>query len=340
LGTHTLPAEPATVAEVVPATDQPSPRVSVVVPVLDEAESLPALTFRLIEVARQYRIDLEQIILVDDGSRDHSWSVMRRLAVEYEPVVSIRLRRNFGKSTALNVGIVAASGSIIVTMDADLQDDPSELPHFIAAMASGYDVVSGWKKIRNDPPTKTLPSRLFNRVTAAVSGVALHDFNCGYKAYRREVFDMVELYGELHRFVPVLAHSMGFRIGELVVRHHPRRAGQSKFGGRRFLHGFLDLLTVLTITRYARRPGHLFGGLGTMALLAGLTILFYLTGLKLFAGEDIGGRPLLLLGALSVVVGMQTLLFGILAELINSRTRGVEPSALVRERVSGPGVAG
>lgn len=336
MSTHTLPAAPATVVEIAPGRDLPPPRVSVVVPVLDEAESLPTLVKRLIEVAREFRIDLEQIILVDDGSRDHSWSVMRRLAVEYEPVTAIRLRRNFGKSTALNVGIVAASGSIIVTMDADLQDDPAELPHFLAAMASGYDVVSGWKKIRNDPPSKTLPSRLFNRVTASVSGIALHDFNCGYKAYRREVFDMVELYGELHRFVPVLAHSMGFRIGELVVRHHRRRAGRSKFGARRFLHGFIDLLTVLTITRYARRPGHLFGGLGTIALIAGLSILFYLTGLKLFTGADIGHRPLLLLGALSVVVGMQTLLFGVLAELINSRTRGVDPSALVRETVSGP----
>ncbi|HEX6141885.1 MAG TPA: glycosyltransferase family 2 protein [Geminicoccaceae bacterium] len=313
----------------------PARDVSVVIPVLDEADTLPGLVQRLLDVAEEYHLDLQQIILVDDGSRDHSWTVMRRLAAEQPRVTAIRLRRNFGKSTALNVGIEAASASIIVTMDADLQDDPAELPHFIAALSSGYDVVSGWKKIRLDPPTKTLPSRLFNRVTAWVSGIALHDFNCGFKAYRREVFDMVELYGELHRFVPVLAHSMGFRIGELVVRHHPRRAGKSKFGARRFLHGFIDLLTVLTITRYARRPGHLFGGLGTLALIAGLSILAYLTGLKIFTGADIGTRPLLLLGGLAVVVGLQTLLFGILAELINSRTRGVDPRALIRETVSG-----
>lgn len=335
---RTLPAAPAPAAEPGAREEGAGVRVSVVVPVLDEASSLPTLTERILEVAEQFRIDLEQIILVDDGSRDESWSVMRGLAEKHPQVMAIRLRRNFGKSTALNVGIVAASGSIIVTMDADLQDDPAELPHFLAAMASGYDVVSGWKKIRNDPPSKTLPSRFFNRVTAWVSGIALHDFNCGYKAYRREIFDMVELYGELHRFVPVLAHSLGFRIGELVVRHHPRRAGQSKFGARRFLHGFIDLMTVLTITRYARRPGHLFGGLGTIALMAGLSILLYLTGLKLFFGADIGGRPLMLLGALSVVVGLQTLLFGILAELINSRTRSVDPSALIRETVAGAGL--
>ncbi|MDX1540172.1 MAG: glycosyltransferase family 2 protein [Geminicoccaceae bacterium] len=309
--------------------------LSIVIPVLDEAEAVPVLVARLLEVARQHALDLRQIILVDDGSRDQSWAVMRRLAAEQPAITAIRLRRNFGKSTALNVGIEAAEGSIIVTMDADLQDDPEELPRFIAALGRGYDVVSGWKKVRRDPPSKTLPSRLFNRVTAWVSGIALHDFNCGYKAYRREVFDMVELYGELHRFVPVLAHSMGFRIGELVVRHHPRRWGRSKFGARRFFHGFIDLLTVLTITRYARRPGHLFGGVGGLALIGGLSILAYLTGLKIFTGADIGTRPLLLLGGLAVVVGLQTLLFGILAELINSRTRGVEPRVLIRETVKG-----
>jgi glycosyltransferase involved in cell wall biosynthesis len=338
LATHILPQVQATAAEPRPEAPPVSAGgrdVSIVVPVLDEAESLPALTAQLLEVAEAYGLELRQIILVDDGSRDRTWAVMRRLAKEHDPVVAIRLRRNFGKSTALNVGIEAATGSIIVTMDADLQDDPTELPHFVAAIESGYDVVSGWKKVRLDPPTKTLPSMVFNRITAWVSGIALHDFNCGFKAYRREVFDMVELYGELHRFVPVLAHSMGFRIGELVVRHHPRRFGRSKFGIRRFLHGFIDLLTVLTITRYARRPGHLFGGLGTAALVAGLLILSYLTGLKLLTGVDIGHRPLLLLGALAVVVGLQTLLFGILAELINSRTRGVEPRVLIRETTNG-----
>ncbi|HET6522487.1 MAG TPA: glycosyltransferase family 2 protein [Geminicoccaceae bacterium] len=310
--------------------------VSVVVPAFDEAESLPVLAGRVLAAAAEHRLDLRQLIFVDDGSRDESWAVMRRLAAEHAPVVrAIRLRRNFGKATALNVGIGAATGDVIVTMDADLQDDPAELPRFLAKIGDGYDLVSGWKQVRHDPVSKTLPSRLFNLVTAKLTGVPLRDFNCGYKAYRREVFDNVELYGELHRYVPVLADSLGFRIAELPVQHHPRRFGQSKYGWRRFLRGFVDLLTVLSITRYARRPGHLFGGAGSVLLLFGLAILTYLSGLKLFTGAEIGGRPLLLLGILSVIVGLQILFFGILAELINSRTRGPEPAALVRETATG-----
>ena len=303
--------------------------ISVVVPAFDEAESLPVLAGRVLGAAAAHGLDLRQLILVDDGSRDESWAVMRRLAAEHAPVVTaIRLRRNFGKATALNVGIAAAAGDVIVTMDADLQDDPDELPRFIEKIDEGNDLVSGWKRVRHDPPSKTLPSRLFNLVTAKLTGVPLRDFNSGYKAYRREVFEHVELYGELHRYVPVLADSLGFRIAELPVRHHPRRFGRSKYGWRRFLRGFIDLLTVLTITRYARRPGHLFGGFGGALLAVGLAILTYLSGLKLLTGAEIGGRPLLLLGVL-------LLFFGVRAELINSRTRGPDPGALVRERVAG-----
>lgn len=339
MATRTLPRAEVTVAEAARHVPERAPRddgLSIVIPVLDEAATLPRLVSQVLEVARTHALDLRQIILVDDGSGDQTWTAMCRLAADCPEVTAIRLRRNFGKSTALNVGIEAASGAIIVTMDADLQDDPEELPRFVEALAQGYDVVSGWKRVRMDPLSKTVPSWVFNRITAWLSGIALHDFNSGFKAYRREVFGMVELYGELHRFVPVLAHSMGFRIGELAVRHHPRRSGKSKFGAWRFLHGFIDLLTVLTITRYARRPGHLFGGVGSLALIGGLSILAYLTGLKIFTGADIGTRPLLLLGALGVVVGLQTLLFGILAELINSRTRGIEPRALIRETINGP----
>jgi len=309
--------------------------ISVVIPVHDEAEALPVLVERVLAVATGHALDLRQVILVDDGSRDGSWAIMRRLAAEHAPVSAIRLRRNFGKATALNVGINAASGGIIVTMDADLQDDPAELPRFVEAIKGGFDLVSGWKKVRHDPPSKTVPSRLFNIATAWLTGIPLHDFNSGFKAYRREIFDTVELYGELHRFVPVLASSLGFRIGELVVRHHPRRFGRSKFGVRRLLHGFVDLLTVLAITRYARRPGHLFGGAGSLLLVLGLGVLSYLTGLKLFTGADIGQRPLLLFGVMAVILGLQVLFFGILAELINSRTPGAEPRALIRETTSG-----
>jgi glycosyltransferase involved in cell wall biosynthesis len=311
----------------------PAQGISIVVPVLDEEESLPLLVERLLAAGNG--LDLRQIVLVDDGSRDRSWEVMRRLAREHPVVTAIRLRRNFGKSMALNIGIGAATGAIIVTMDADLQDDPDELPQFIALIEEGCDVVSGWKKLRHDPPSKTIPSRLFNLATAWLTGIPLHDFNCGFKAYRREVFDHVELYGELHRYVPVLANSLGFRVGEVVVRHHPRRFGRTKFGLRRFLHGFVDLLAVLALTRFARRPGHLFGGIGTLLSLAGVAILGWLTGVKLVTGADIGGRPLFLLGIMAVIVGLQLLFFGLLAELINSRTPGAAPEALIRETVRG-----
>ncbi len=310
--------------------------LSVVIPVFNEEESLPVLVQRILGVVAENHLGLEQIILVDDGSTDGSWEIMRRLASEHAEITAVRLRRNFGKATALNIGINAATASIIITMDADLQDDPSELPRFIEAIEDGHDLVSGWKKMRYDPLSKTLPSRLFNWATAVLSGIPLHDFNSGFKAYRRQIFDSVELYGELHRFVPVLANSLGFRIGELVVRHHPRRFGKSKFGVRRFLHGFVDLLTVLAITRYARRPGHLFGGAGTVLLVAGLAVITYLSAIWI-GGAHIGGRPLLLFGVLAVILGLQVLFFGILAELINSRTPGAQPKTLVRETASGKG---
>jgi glycosyltransferase involved in cell wall biosynthesis len=255
---------------------------------------------------------------------------MSQLAADNATVQAIRLRRNFGKATALMVGIGACAGDVVITMDADLQDDPDEIPRFLEMLDAGHDLVSGWKKERLDPLSKTLPSRLFNRVTARISGVRLHDFNCGFKAYRREIFDSVDLYGELHRYVPVLAHALGYRIGELPVRHHARRFGKSKYGVARYLRGFLDLLTVVMLTRFAYRPGHLFGGLGSLFLIGGGAVLAYLTGLKLFTGASIGGRPLLLFGVLVVIVGMQLVLFGLLAELIISRTqRPVETRKLV-----------
>ena len=308
--------------------------ISIVIPVCDEERSLPTLVERILAVARDHALDLRQVILVDDGSRDRSWPVIQELAAAHPPVTGVRLRRNFGKATALNVGIGLATGRIIVTMDADLQDDPSDLPRFVEALAAGCDLVSGWKKVRHDPLSKTLPSRLFNLATARLSGVPLHDFNSGFKAYRREVFDSVELYGQLHRFVPVLAGSLGFRIGELVVQHHPRRFGRSKFGPGRFLHGFIDLLTVLALTRYARSPGHLFGGAGTILLLLGLGLLAYLTGHKLVTGADIGTRPMLLFGVLAMILGLQVLFFGILAELINSRAPAAELKSLIREQTA------
>ena len=313
-------------------------RVSIVVPVYEERESLPILTDRIFDVAAQHDFGLHELIFVDDGSLDGSWSVMKKLSASRRQVTAIKLRRNFGKATALNVGIEAASGDIIVTMDADLQDDPAELPRMIETMLNGYDLVSGWRERRNDPMSKTWPSWLYNKVTSWLSGIQLHDFNCGYKAYRREVFDSVDLYGEMHRYVPVLAHSLGFKVGEIPVEHHARRYGQSKYGFKRYMRGFLDLLTVLTITRYARTPGHLFGAIGIALLGVGGIALTYLTGLKLFTGAQIGGRPMMFFGGLSVVVGVQIMLFGLLSEMINSHTAGLDAEVLIKERVSGSDV--
>jgi dolichol-phosphate mannosyltransferase len=308
-----------------------APAWSVVIPVKDEAPSLPELVRRLLAVATTVPAAGFEIVLVDDGSSDGSWAVMRELAVDAR-VRGLRLRRNFGKAAALQAGIAAARGEVIVTMDADLQDEPEELPRFLQALEGPVDVVSGWKRVRHDPWHKTVPSRLFNAVTARVSGVPLHDFNCGFKAYRREVFRDINLYGELHRFVPVLAHDRGFRIAEIEVRHHPRRHGRSKYGLARLFRGAVDLLTVLTIGRYAQRPGHLFGGVGLILGSIGFLLLLYLTLLKLFTGADIGTRPLLQLGILLSIVGIQTVLFGMLAELIIARSAPPDPATLVAER--------
>jgi glycosyltransferase involved in cell wall biosynthesis len=292
----------------------------VVVPVKDEESSIPILVEKIVDASRDAGLKLADVVVVDDGSSDGTWPAVEAMAKRYGELRGLRLRRNFGKSTALMVGVDIASGDVIVTMDGDLQDDPGELPRFVAAIEDGADLVSGWKKERRDPLSKTLPSRLFNWVTAWVSGIELHDFNCGYKAYRREVFQTVQLYGELHRYVPVLADALGYRVAEIAVTHHPRRFGRTKYGVARFLRGFLDLLTVMMITRFAYRPSHLFGGIGTLLLVLGGAALSYLTALKLLTGAQIGDRPLLLLGALLAIIGVQLLLFGMLAELIISRS--------------------
>jgi len=307
--------------------------LSIVIPAKDEEESLPLVVARIMAAAATSGQTLRDIVLVDDGSRDNTWRVMAELAADNEVIQAIRLRRNFGKATALMVGVGACRGDVIITMDADLQDDPDEIARFVETLDCGYDLVSGWKKERHDPLNKTVPSRLFNKVTAAISGVDLNDFNCGFKAYRREIFDAIQLYGELHRYVPVLANALGYRIAEIPVRHHPRRFGTSKYGVARYLRGFLDLLTVILITRFAYRPGHLFGGIGSVLAASGSLALGYLIALKLLTGASIGNRPLLLLGVLAVIVGMQLILFGMLAELIIHRTqRPVEMRHLVAEQ--------
>ncbi|MBI2461630.1 MAG: glycosyltransferase family 2 protein [Candidatus Rokubacteria bacterium] len=291
--------------------------VSVVVPVLDEVESLEILhrelTAALEQIGRPY-----ELIFVDDGSRDGSFEALEKLHRSDERVRAVQFRRNFGKAAALAVGFREARGRLIVTLDADLQDDPAELPRLLARLEEGYDLVSGWKLRRQDPPSKTLPSRLFNRVTARLTGLPLHDLNSGFKVYRREVVEELRLYGELHRFIPALAAWRGFRVGEVPVHHRPRRFGRSKYGSARFWRGCLDLLTVLFLTRYTRRPLHLFGGLGLLSLAGGLGVNLYLTGLWLAGARPIGTRPLLAFGVLSMLVGIQFFSLGLLSELVLS----------------------
>ena len=312
--------------------------VSVVVPVYNEYESLRSLRNALRQVSKDApQIGPLHIIFVDDGSTDGSWQIIAKMAKEDPDVTSIRLRRNFGKAAALDIGVREAKSEIIITMDADLQDDPIEIPNFLSKLDEGYDVVSGWKEVRKDHAEKTLPSKLFNCVTSTLTGVNLKDMNCGFKAYRREVFDSITLYGELHRYIPVLADSVGYRIGEIPVKHHERKFGLSKYGFKRYSRGFIDLLTTLMITRYDRRPGHLFGGVGLVFSLLGAAVLTYLTIIKLVFGASIGERPLLLLGVLLVIVGGQLLLFGMLSELIIHRTEPLNQRAIVAEVVGARG---
>lgn len=294
------------------------PSVAVIVPVFNERDSLRALKDTLREVSAG--VGALHLIFIDDGSTDGSWQLIMEMAAEDTDITGIRLRRNFGKATALDIGVHAATSDVVITMDADLQDDPVEIPNFLAKLDEGYDVVSGWKAARQDAAEKVLPSRVFNYITSRLTGVKLRDMNCGFKAYRREVFDSISLYGELHRYIPVLADSIGYRVGEIPVKHHPRKFGVSKYGFKRYSRGLLDLLTTLMITRFDRRPGHLFGGLGLLLSLLGVGILVYLTAIKLAFGASIGERPLLMLGILLVIVGGQLLLFGMMAELIIHRT--------------------
>ncbi|ARA95126.1 glycosyltransferase [Rhodothermaceae bacterium RA] len=290
--------------------------MSIVVPVFEEAESLPELA-RAIRAACDgagYRFE---VWLIDDGSRDASWEVIQALHEEDPRFAGVRLRRNYGKSAALALGFERARGRYVVTLDADLQDDPAEIPGLIDRLEEGYDLVSGWKQKRQDPLSKTIPSRFFNFVTRKISGIPLHDFNCGLKAYRQEVVKSVRVYGELHRYIPMLARWEGFdRITEQPVRHHPRRYGHTKFGLERYIRGFLDLLTVLFLTRFAIRPMHFFGTLGTLSFLGGFVVSLWLTIDKLVYGRYLSDRPLLLLGALLLLLGAQLFLTGLLGEMI------------------------
>lgn len=290
--------------------------ISVVVPVRNEEGSLPRLYEELAEALDPD--GLWEVVFVDDGSTDGTYSALARLHDAHERVRVVRLRRNFGKAAAFAAGFEQAGGDVVVTIDADLQDDPAEIPRLLAKLDEGFDLVSGWKTRRRDPLVRRALSRIFNAAVSAVSGLRLHDVNCGLKAYRGEVVRGLDLYGELHRFIPVLAHQEGYRVAELPVRHRPRAHGQSRYGPERYLRGFFDLLTVSFMGRYRHRPLHLFGGLGLLLGLIGFGILVYLTALKI-AGEAIGHRPLLTLGVLLLVVGIQLFSLGLVSELVTAQ---------------------
>jgi len=292
------------------------PTISVVAPAFDEERSV-ALLFEELEAALDPLDTPWEVVFVDDGSTDGTFAALTRLHDANENVRVVRLRRNFGKSAALAAGFEQARGDVVVTIDADLQDDPAEIPRLLAKLDEGFDLVSGWKSRRRDPWTRRVLSRVFNRLASAVSGLTLHDVNCGFKAYRAEVVHDLRIYGELHRFLPVLAHERGYRVAELPVNHRPRNHGRSRYGLERYLRGFLDLLTVSLVGRYRHRPLHLFGGIGLILGLLGTVVLAYLTVLKI-AGEAIGHRPLLILGVLLVVVGLQLFSLGLLGEMIRS----------------------
>jgi glycosyltransferase involved in cell wall biosynthesis len=290
--------------------------ISVVVPVHDEERSI-ALLYEELQASLDPLEEPWQAVFVDDGSTDGSFAALTRLHAAAANVRVVRLRRNFGKSAALAAGFAAAEGDTVVTIDGDLQDDPAEIPRLLAKLDEGFDLVTGWKTKRRDPWRRRLLSRIFNAVTSRVSGLRLHDMNCGLKAYRAEVLQGLRIYGELHRFLPVLAHYRGYRVAELPVNHRPRTHGRSRYGMERYVRGFLDLLTVSFMGRYRHRPLHLFGGLGLLLGAIGSVILVYLTVLKA-TGEAIGHRPLLTLGVLLVVVGMQFFSLGLISELITS----------------------
>lgn len=306
--------------------------VSVLVPVRDEEATIQELATRVTAVLDRLGRSFE-LIFVDDGSADGTVQRIREAHAADRRVKLVRLRRNFGKAAALSAGFDQSRGRIILTMDGDLQDDPDEIPRFLEALEEkDLDLVSGWKHQRRDPASKRLPSLLFNWVTRRIAGVDLHDFNCGFKAYRREVLEQIAVYGELHRYIPVLASRRGFTVGEIPVHHHPRRHGISKYGWDRLYKGLLDLITVLFITRYTRRPLHLFGAFGLLFLTAGFGINLYLAILWM-GGEYLSNRPLLLFGILLMLLGFQTLTTGLLGEMITFKNFRRPDSYSVKEKL-------
>ena len=289
--------------------------LSIVVPLYNERESLPELHEEICRVCEGMDVSFE-VLYVDDGSTDDSFHVLEAMQGRDPRIKVLQFRKNCGKADALSAGFSAAKGEMIVTMDADLQDDPAEIPRLVEKLNEGYDLVSGWKKKRKDPLSKTVPSRLFNRVTALFTGIPIHDFNCGLKIYRREVVQFLHVYGELYRYIPVLAKWEGFRIGEIQVHHRPRKYGKTKYGFSRLLNGFLDLITVMFLSKYTKRPLHLFGLFGLFSFLSGSGITIYLVILRITKATYLSNRPLLFIGVLLVILGIQFISIGLLGEMI------------------------
>jgi glycosyltransferase involved in cell wall biosynthesis len=306
-----LPRENSEISNVV----RNNQMISVVIPLYNEEESLNELSQGLERVFESLKCNYE-VIFIDDGSTDNSFGKIREINRRNQKFRCIKLRRNYGKSAALAKGFRSAKGNIIVTMDADLQDDPSEIPDLIKVLNSGYDLVSGWKKVRYDPFIKKHTSKLFNYVTSKLSGINLHDFNCGLKAYKKDVIKSIRIYGEMHRYIPALAYLSGFKVTEKPVKHHARKYGVTKFGASRFINGFLDLMTVVFTNRYIKRPLHLFGSLGIITSFFGLLITLYLVILKIVEDRSLSDRPLFLIGIFLIIVGIQFLSLGLIAEMI------------------------
>ena len=294
-------------------------QLSIIIPLKNEVESLPELEAWIRRVTEQQGLDYE-ILFIDDGSTDGSWRVIEALQTANPRVRGTKFRRNYGKSAALQTGFEAARGDVVITMDADLQDSPDEIPELYRMITrDGYDLVSGWKQKRYDPLTKTIPTKLYNAAARWMSGIYLHDFNCGLKSYRREVVKTIEVYGEMHRYIPVIAKWSGFtNIGEKVVEHRARQYGVTKFGWERFVNGFLDLVSISFVGKFGKRPMHLFGTLGVLFFFIGFGILAYLSVAKMIYNEyGIADRPLFYFGILALIVGSQLFLTGFLAEMIN-----------------------
>lgn len=289
--------------------------LSIIVPVYNEENSVGTLYNEIKNMLSSFEI-IYEIIFVDDGSTDNTFNKLNEIYIEYEDIGIIKFRRNFGKSVALNTAFRRAKGNIVVTMDGDLQDDPKEIPRLIEKIDEGYDLVSGWKYVRNDPITKRFPSTIFNKLTSVLTGVDIHDFNCGFKAYKKEVLENISLYGEMHRYIPVLAAWNGFKIGEIKVKHRSRKYGKSKYGFTRLIKGFLDLITVKFLTTYSSRPLHVFGIPGVLSLFFGFLIGLYLVVLKYLRGVVLSERPMLLLSVLLIIFGLQFVSIGLLGEMI------------------------